>query len=78
MSTLADLDLKTIMKLTGIPTQKDLVNPKEPLQMAKKVRVTFRPLPDGYSNKEIIKFREVLQQKLKECGVETLTWEVRV
>lgn len=75
MSTLADLDLKTIMKLTGIPTQKDLVNPKEPLQMAKKVRVTFRPLPDGYSNKEIIKFREVLQQKLKECGVETLTWE---
>ncbi|NIP37516.1 MAG: non-ribosomal peptide synthase [Candidatus Dadabacteria bacterium] len=75
MSTLADLDLKTIMSLTGIPAQKDLVNPKEPLEMAKKVRVTFRPLPDGYNNKEIIKFREALQQKLVECGVENLSWE---
>lgn len=75
MSTLADLDLKTIMSLTGIPAQKDLVNPKDPLEMAKKVKVTFRPLPSGYNNKDIINFRNILQQKLVECGVQNLTWE---
>jgi hypothetical protein len=74
MSTLADLDLKTIMSLTGIPVQKDLVNPKDPIEMAKKVRVTFRPLPKGYGNKDIIDFRAILQQKLEQCGVENLSW----
>lgn len=74
MTNLADLDLKTIMSLTGIPAQKDLVNPKDPMEMAKKVRVTFRPLPKGYDNKAIINFRAILQEKLEKYGVSNLSW----
>ncbi len=71
----ADLELKTIISLAGMPVQKDLVNPRKPLEMAKKVRVTFRPLPRNYANQIVIKFREKLENKLKEHGVNVIPWD---
>jgi hypothetical protein len=71
----ADLELKTIISLAGMPVQKDLVNPRKPLEMAKRVRVTFRPLPRNYGNQIVIKFREKLKNKLIEHGVQVLPWD---
>ncbi|GJM17002.1 MAG: hypothetical protein DHS20C13_23290 [Thermodesulfobacteriota bacterium] len=71
----ADLELKTIISLAGMPVQKDLVNPRKPLEMAKKVRVTFRPLPRNYGNQIVIKFREKLKNKLEEHGVNVIPWD---
>lgn len=71
----ADLELKTIISLSGMPVQKDLVNPRKPLEMAKKVRVTFRPLPRNYGNQIVIKFREKLRNKLEEHGVNVIPWD---
>ncbi len=71
----ADLELKTIISLAGMPPQKDLVNPRKPLEMAKKVRVTFRPLPRNYGNQIVIKFRDKLENKLREHGVQVIPWD---
>ncbi|MEM7007787.1 MAG: hypothetical protein AAF462_01480 [Thermodesulfobacteriota bacterium] len=71
----ADLELKTILSLSGMPPQKDLVNPRKPLEMAKRVRVTFRPLPNNYGNQIVIRFRETLEKKLKEHGVQVIPWD---
>ena len=71
----ADLELKTIITLTGMPDQKDFVNPRDPKEMAKKVRVTFRPLPRNYNNHIVMGFREKLRDKLIEHGVEVVPWE---
>lgn len=43
--------------------------------MAKKLKVTFRPLPDRYKQESIIRFREELELKLRNLGVEIVTWE---
>lgn len=75
MNNLADLDLKTIMGLTGIPSQKELINPKDPQKMAKKVRITFRPLPKGYDNEDILEFRKIFKERLEHHGVQNLSWE---
>ena len=71
----ADLELKTIIGLAGMPVHKDLVNPRMPLEMAKKVRVTFRPLPRDYGNQIVIKFRDTLERKLRENGVQVIPWD---
>jgi len=71
----ADLKLKTIITLTGMPDQKDFVNPRDPKEMAKKVRVTFRPLPRDYGNHIVMGFRDKLRDKLSEHGVEVVPWE---
>lgn len=75
MPELAGLDLKTIMCMTGIPVQKELVNPKNPHEMAKKVRITFRPLPENFENQDIIRFRKILREKLDQYGVQNLSWD---
>jgi len=72
---LADLELNTIISLAGMPVQKDLVNPREPLKMAKKVRVTFRPIPDKYRNYVVRQFRGILEDKLREKGVQVIPWD---
>jgi hypothetical protein len=72
---LADLELSTIISLTGMPPQKELVNPRMPSEMAKRVRVTFRPLPKDFGNHVIIRFREKLEQKLREHGVQLIPWD---
>lgn len=71
----ADLEIKTIITLTGMPDQKDFVNPRDPKEMAKKVRVTFRPLPRNYNNHIVMGFRDKLRDKLSEHGVEVVPWE---
>jgi len=72
---LADLQLETIISLAGMPVQKDLVNPRCPSEMAKKVRVTFRPLPKDFGNRIVKRFRETLEQKLIENGVQVIPWD---
>lgn len=72
---LADLELSTIITLAGMPPQKELVNPRMPSEMAKKVRVTFRPLPKDFGNQIIIRFRDKLEQKLRENGVQVIPWD---
>lgn len=71
----ADLEINTIITLTGMPDQKEFVNPRDPKEMAKKVRVTFRPLPRNYNNQIVTGFREKLRDKLSEAGVEVVPWE---
>lgn len=72
---LADLELSTIISLTGMPPQKELVNPRMPSEMAKRVRVTFRPLPKDFGNHIVIRFREKLEQELRENGVQVIPWD---
>ncbi|NIP31264.1 MAG: non-ribosomal peptide synthase [Candidatus Dadabacteria bacterium] len=72
---LADLDVKTITALAGMPTNKEIINPKNPLEMAKKVRVTFKPLPENYYESEVKRFREDLKSTLIENGVNVVTWD---
>ncbi len=71
----ADLELKTIVALTGMPVKKDIVNPKQPHEMATRVKVTFRPLPDSYRNMIVKDFRQQLEDKLRENGVQVIPWE---
>ena len=72
---IADLDLTTITVLSGMPLNKDIVNPKKPREMAEKVRVTFRPLPDSYYESDIKEFRQSLIRCLKENGVDIVPWD---
>ena len=74
MANLADLEVDTILNLVGMPVQKELVNPRNPKEMAEKVRVTFRPLPKGYDNKTIINFRYKLKEKLTQNGAQVILW----
>lgn len=71
---LADLDLKTILSITGIPSKKEIINPRNLKEMSKNVRVTFRPLPKGYDHQVVIDFRDILEEKLKSYGVQILPW----
>jgi surfactin synthase thioesterase subunit len=45
-----------------------------PREMARHLTVTFRPLPDGYKNENVLKFREDLEVNLREYGVEVRPW----
>lgn len=47
----------------------------DPIAMARKLTVTFRPLPKSYKNEEIVRFREELKIKLQDYGVKVLPWE---
>jgi hypothetical protein len=73
-----DLSLQTIGRLIGGFCRKvagftpPIIDPKA---MAKKLKVAFRPLPDGYNEETILKFREELEDKLRGNGVQILTWE---
>ena len=62
---LADLDVRTITALAGMPINKDIINPKNPHEMAEKVRVTFKPLPEGYFESEVKRFRADLKDTLE-------------
>jgi TubC N-terminal docking domain len=43
--------------------------------MAQKLKVTFRPLPDRYKQESIIRFREELERKLQNLGVQIVPWQ---
>lgn len=74
-NSLADLDLDTIIGISGMPANKDIINPRKPSEMATRVRVTFRPLPENYSNRDVIEFRQRLAEILRSKGVQVIDWE---
>ncbi|MBW4670230.1 MAG: non-ribosomal peptide synthase [Cyanomargarita calcarea GSE-NOS-MK-12-04C] len=73
------LSLQTIGRLIGGFGDKSTVYFKPPVidprVMAQKLRVTFRPLPNGYKNETVLQFREELEVNLKDYGVQILTWQ---
>jgi TubC N-terminal docking domain len=70
------LSLQTIGHLIGGSTGQSCKQPIiDPTTMAQKLAVTFRPLPDGYRNDEIIKFRAKLMLTLKDYGVTIQPWD---
>ena len=75
----ANLSLQTIGRSIGGSCDRSTQDDKPPvvdsLFMAKKLKVTFRPLPKGYKNKIISKFRADLEHKLRNYGVQIETWE---
>jgi hypothetical protein len=73
-----DLSLQTMGRLIGGYSRKaaGFIPPViDPQVMATKLKVTFKPLPEGYKEKTILQFREELQGKLRDNGVEILSWE---
>lgn len=76
-----DLSLQTIGRLIGgfcdrSPSSTGFIPPViDPQTMARKLKVTFRPLPENYQNIEILKFRTSLEQTLRNCGVQIESWE---
>lgn len=72
------LTLSTIGRLVGgfFENTSDYKPPTiNPVVMAQKLAVTFRPVPDSYKNQIILQFREELKQKLQEYNVEVIPWE---
>ncbi|EFA74382.1 Non-ribosomal peptide synthase [Raphidiopsis brookii D9] len=76
---ISGISLQTIGKLIGgftselpIEYQPPIINPHI---MAKNLSVTFRPLPNGYDNHRITKFRQDLAIKLKTLGVAVVPWQ---
>lgn len=72
---IADLDLRTIAALAGMPKIKNLVNPKNPTEMSDRVTVTFKPIPKNYPDTEISAYRERLRNSLLSNGVNVISWE---
>ncbi len=72
---IADLDVKTIIGLAGMPINKDIINPKNPVEMAERVRVTFKPVPPHYFDSEVKNFREALKGSLIKNGVTVIDWK---
>ncbi len=72
---IADLDLRTIAALAGMPKIKNLVNPKNPTEMSERVTVTFKPIPKNYPDTEINAYRERLRNSLLSNGVNVISWE---
>lgn len=71
------LSLQTIGRLIGGYGRGESFNPPiiDPTVMAKKLKVTFRPLPTNYANGHIINFRNDLESKLTASGVTVVPWE---
>lgn len=47
----------------------------DPQVMALRLKITFRPLPKGFKNEILLKFREELELKLQNYGVKVISWE---
>lgn len=73
------LSLQTIGRLIGGYCPQLSAEFKSPIikpqLMAKQLKITFRPLPKGFNNKEILQFRAELEQKIQNNGVQTCSWE---
>ncbi len=73
------LSLQTIGRLIGGLVESSTAEFKppiiEPRAMAQKLTVTFRPLPQGYKNEEIIRLRVELEMKLRHYGVKIEPWQ---
>ena len=70
-----DITLSAIGRLIGGVCGKFQSPIIDPPLMAKKLKVTFRPLPNGYKEETILNFREELERKLQSYGVQIEPWE---
>ncbi|MBE9189737.1 non-ribosomal peptide synthase [Gloeocapsopsis crepidinum LEGE 06123] len=73
-----ELSLSTIGRLISGSVQNatDFKPPVvDPKFMATRLAITFKPLPKGYNNLQVIQFREELESKLVEYGVKVLPWQ---
>lgn len=66
-----EISLQTIGRLIGGFGRQLVI---APTAMAKKVKITFKPLPSKYKNEEVIKFREELETALQSFGAEVVPW----
>lgn len=77
--TSTGLSLKTIGRLIGGYDARSLSQFQPPIidpnVMAKQLKVTFRPLPKGFKNEMLLKFRAELELKLQSYGVQIFSWE---
>lgn len=77
--TATGLSLNTIGRLIGGYSKKNTISFKSPIidpqVMARQLKVTFRPLPQGCNNEVILQFRAELEQKLQSYGVQIISWE---
>lgn len=73
------LSLQTIGRLIGGFCERSPMQFKSPIidpkVMAKQLKVTFRPLPKGFKNETLLKFREELELKFQNYGVQIVSWE---
>jgi hypothetical protein len=74
-----NLSIQTIGRLIGgfsadnaVEFKTPIVNPK---MMAKRLKVTLKPLPKNYQNPSLINFRKDLELKLRNHGVEIVSWQ---
>ena len=76
--TSTGLSLQTIGRLIGGFSPSSDLNFKSPIidpqVMAEHLRVTLRPLPPGFNNQTILKFRAELESKLQNYGVQIIPW----
>jgi hypothetical protein len=73
------ISLQTIGRLIGgftgetpIGYQPPMIEPKF---MAQNLKITFRPLPQGYHQQKIIQFRQELAMILQNYGVQIFSWQ---
>lgn len=71
------ISLQTIGRLVGGYGRGESFTPPviDPVIMAQKLKVTFRPLPAGYNNEVVINFRKDLEANLIASGVTIVPWE---
>lgn len=72
---IADIDLKTIVSLTGMPKLRDIADPTDPKRMALNVRVAFRPVSRGHQNTRLKSFSDELKGSFERLGVRVVPWE---
>ncbi len=75
----SNLSLQTIGRLIGGFSEELSMQFKSPVidanVMAKKLKVTFRPLPKKFQNQTVLEFREELKQKFQKYGVKIIPWQ---
>ncbi len=78
--TITGLSLQTIGRLIGGFCPQSSTEFKSPIiepeVMAKQLKIVFRPLPQGFNNETLLKFREELKLQLQNNGVKVLDWEL--
>lgn len=74
----SELSLQTIGRIIGGFSSQSATMFKPPVidpkAMAQALRVTFRPLPRGFRNENILQFRKELEHKLRTYGVRIEPW----
>jgi hypothetical protein len=72
--TRLDRTAEEIRSLIGIPEREETVNPYRPGEIARDLKITFRPVPESYEHREVLDFHRELRDELMECGVNVVDW----